>query len=142
MNRKVLFPVVGDRDTAWGISFLERLQQREPITVELLSVQRPYTGHVRMFFDKDEVHTFHLEDARRELQPVKEALERAGIAYRASMAVGQSAETIAAFAKEHGISQIVLGPSPEKGLTSLILGSLTRQVRSLMASAGNPCEVL
>ena len=142
MLRKILFPVVGERDPSWGIAFLERLQQREPIAVELLSVQQPYTGHVRMFFDKDEVHTFHLEDARRELAPVLQALERAGIPCETHMAGGHSAEAIADFAKSHGISQIVLGPSPEKGFTSLVLGSLTRQVRSLLESAGNPCEVL
>jgi nucleotide-binding universal stress UspA family protein len=140
--RKILFPVVNERDTAWGIAFLERLRQREPIEVELLSVQQPYTGHVRMFFDKDEVHTFHLEDARRELAPVKAALDRAGIPSNTHVAVGHSAAAIADFAKSRGISQIVLGPTPGRGLTGLVLGSLTRQVRSLMESAGTPCEVL
>jgi nucleotide-binding universal stress UspA family protein len=142
MARKVLFPVVGDRDPAWGVDFLERLQQREPILVELLSVQQPYTGHVRMFFDKDTVFTFHKEDAERELAPVKAALNAASIAYRTHMVVGHSAEAIADFAKEYHVSQIVLGPPRGMGIPDLILGSLTRQVRQLMESAGAPCEVL
>lgn len=142
MTSKILFPVVGDRDPSWGISFLERLQQREPITVELLSVQQPYTGHVRMFFDKDEVFTFHREDAERELAPVRRALEAAGVPYRAHMVVGYSAEAIARFAQEHHVAQVVLGPPRGRGFSELVLGSLTRQVRSLLESAGAPCEVL
>jgi nucleotide-binding universal stress UspA family protein len=142
MTSKILFPIVGDRDTSWGISFLERLQQRGPITVELLSVQQPYTGHVRLFFDKDQVFTFHKEDAERELAPVRRALDAAGVPYRTHMVVGYSAEAIAQFAQEHHVSQIVLGPPKARGLSELIMGSLTRQVRSLMDSAGAPCEVL
>ncbi len=142
MTTKILFPVVGDRDSSWGITFLERLQQRGPITVELLSVQQPYTGHVRMFFDKDQVFTFHKEDAERELAPVRRALDAAGVPYRTHMVVGYSAEAIADFAKEQRVAQIVLGPPRGRGFSELILGSLTRQVRSLMESAGAPCEVL
>jgi nucleotide-binding universal stress UspA family protein len=142
MTRKVLLPVVRDRDTTWSVDFVERLQKREPILVELLSVQQPYTGHVRMFFDKDTVFTFHREDAERELAPVRAALDAAGISYRAHMVVGYSAEAIADFAKEYHVSQIVLGPPRGMGISDLILGSLTRQVRQLMESAGAPCEVL
>ena len=142
MQTKILFPVVGDRDPSWGIDFLQRLQHREPIQVELLSVQQPYTGHVRMFFDKDEVFTFHREDAERELEPVRRALQAAGIPYRAHMAVGYSAEAIAQFAQEHRVTQVVLGPPRGRGLSEFVLGSLTRQVRHLLQSAGAPCEVL
>lgn len=142
MQTKILFPVVGDRDPSWGIDFLQRLQQRQPLMVELLSVQQPYTGHVRMFFDKDQVFTFHKEDAERELAPVRRALDAAGIPYRAHMAIGYSAEAIAAFAQDHHVAQIVLGPPRGHGLSELVLGSLTRQVRQLMESAGAPCEVL
>ena len=142
MTHKVLFPVVGDRNPAWAIDFVTRLQQRGPVMVELLSVQQPYTGHVRLFFDKDEVFTFHKEDAERELAPVRRALDTAGIPYRSHMVVGYSAEAIARFAQEHHCSQIVLGPPPGRGLSEVLMGSLTRQVRSLMESAGAPCEVL
>lgn len=142
MSRKVLFPVVGERDPAWAVDFVTRLQQREPILVELLSVQQPYTGHVRMFFDKDQVFTFHKEDAERELAPVRNALDAAGIPYRSHMVVGYSAEAIAQFAQDHHCSQIVLGPPPGRGLSEVLLGSLTRQVRALVESSGAPCEVL
>ena len=142
MANTILFPVVGDRDASWGVTFLERMQQREPIMVELLSVQQPYTGHVRLFFSKDQVFTFHKEDAERELAPVKRALQAAGVPFRTHMVVGYSAEAIAQFAQEHHVSQIVLGPPAGRGLSELVLGSLTRQVRALMESAGAPCEVL
>jgi nucleotide-binding universal stress UspA family protein len=142
MPTKILFPVVGDRDPSWGVEFLQRLQQREPVQVELLSVQQPYTGHVRMFFDKDQVFTFHKEDAERELAPVRRALDAAGIPYRSHMTIGYGAEAIAQFAQEHKVAQVVLGPPRGRGFSELVLGSLTRQVRQLLQSAGAPCEVL
>ena len=53
-----------------------------------------------------------------------------------------SYESAGIFIALEGIEQIVLGPSPDKGIARLVLGSLTRQVRALMESAGKPCEVL
>lgn len=142
MARKILFPIVADRDSSWGIAFLERLRQQEPIAVDLLSVQQPFTVHVRMFFRGEEMQAFHREDAERELAPVRRALDEARIPYRTHMVVGYGAEAIASFAQEHRSSQIVLGPAAGLGFTNMILGSLTRQVRALMESAGAPCEVL
>jgi hypothetical protein len=88
------------------------MQQREPIVVDLLSVQPPFDGHVRLFFSEQEIRAFHDEDAERELAPV------------------------------HRASQIVLGPPRGRGLSEMVLGSLTRQIEHLMESTGSRCEVL
>jgi nucleotide-binding universal stress UspA family protein len=142
MPHKIVFPVRPDRDTDWAVSCLLRIQQREPIVVDLLSVQTPFDGNVRMFFSEEEIRAFHDEDAERELAPVRRKLDAAGIPYQAHIVVGCSAKAIAKFAREHHASQIVLGPVRGRGLSEMVLGSLTRQIEHLMESAGSRCEVL
>jgi len=142
MPQKIVFPVRPDRDTDWAVSCLQRMQQREPIVVDLLSVQPPFDGHVRLFFSDEEVRAFHDEDAERELAPVRRKLDAAGIPYHSYVVVGCGAKAIAKFAQEHRASQIVLGPPRGRGLSEMVLGSLTRQIEHLMESAGTRCEVL
>ncbi len=142
MTQKIVFPVRPDRDVDWAVGCLQRMQQREPIVVDLLSVQTPFDGHVRLFFSEREIRAFHDEDAERELAPVRRKLDAAGIPYQAHVVVGCGAKAIAKFAQEHHASQIVLGPVRGRGLSDLVLGSLTRQVEHLMESTGNRCEVL
>jgi nucleotide-binding universal stress UspA family protein len=140
--RNVLLVVRRDRDMEWAVNFVTQLHRREPVRIHLLSVQTPFTGHVRMFFDDAAIRAFHLEDGEVEVAPVKQALDRAGVPCETHIQVGFSAATIADFAREHRCRQIVMGP-PRKGLVSqLLLGSLTEQVAHLMQSNGQACEVV
>lgn len=138
----ILAPVGQDRDLDWAAGFLIRLHQRERIRVHLLSVQRPFNGHVRMFFSEAQIEAFHEEDAQMELAPMQRRLDAAGVPYNTHMVVGYSAAEIARFAQELHCPQIVMGPVRGNGLSELILGSLTRQVEHLMRMAGKTCEVL
>jgi nucleotide-binding universal stress UspA family protein len=138
----ILAPVRPDRDTDWAVGFLIKLHQRERIRVHLLSVQPPLNGHVRMFFNQDQLSAFHQEDAEKELEPMRRALDAAGVPYNMHVVVGYLAEEIAKFAQEHHCPQIVMGPMKGSGLSELILGSLTRQVEHLMRISGKTCEVL
>ena len=61
MTQKIVFPVRPDRDTDWAVSCLQRMQQRQPIVVDLLSVQTPFDGNVRMFFSDEEIRDSLLE---------------------------------------------------------------------------------
>lgn len=143
MVKNVLFPVRSDRDIQWVIDFMIRLHQREPVRIHLLSVQTPFDGHVRMFFKDDEIRRIQREDGEAELQPVREALDRAGVPYVCHIGVGFSAATIAEFARQYDCRQIVMGPPRSQGAVSqLLLGSIGRQVEHLLQVAGQPCEVL
>ena len=138
----ILVPVRTDRDTDWVANFLIKLHQRERIRVHLLSVQPPFTGHVRMFFAEAEIRAFRWEDAQREFAPIRRALDAAGVPYNTHLVVGYLAEEIARFAQALHSPQIVMGPPKGRGLSELVLGSLTRQVEQLMRVSGNACEVL
>jgi len=141
----ILALVRPERDIDWTVRFLIKLHQRERVRVHLLSVQPPYYGHVRMFFSEAQIRAFHVEDSERELAPVRKALDLAGVSYNVHLRVGNTASTIADFAREYHCPQIVMGPPRNTwgtGFSELILGSLTREVESLMQSYGRSCEVL
>lgn len=138
----ILAPVLRDRNRQSVVDFLIKLHQRDRIRVHLLSVQQPLYGHVRMFFSDAQVRAFHEENAQRELEPMRCALDAAGVPYNTHVVVGYQAEEIARFAQSHHCPQIVMGPIKGSGMSELILGSLTRQVEHLMQMAGSACKVL
>ena len=138
----ILAPVRPDRDTDWVAGFLIKLHQREHIRVHLLSVRSPFNGHVRMFFDEARIRAFHWEDAENELEPMRRALGAAGVPYNTHVVVGYAAEEIVKFAQELHCPQIVIGPPKGRGLSELVLGSLTRQIEHMMQLTGKACEVL
>lgn len=140
--KNVLLVVRPERDTDWATNFVIQLYQREPVRIHLLSVQTPFNGHVRMFFDDATIHAFHLEDGESEILPVKQALEGAGVPHETHVQVGFSASAIADFARTHDCVQIVIGPPVRRELSQLLLGSLTEQVSHLMQNAGRACEVV
>lgn len=138
----ILVPVQTDRDTDWVANFLIKLHQRERIRVHLLSVQPPFTGHVRMFFAESEIHALRREDAQRQFALIRRALDAAGVPCNTHIVVGHLAEEITRLARALHSPQIVMGPPRGRCLSDLVLGSLTRQVEQLMRVSGNACEVL
>lgn len=138
----ILAPVRPDRDTDWIADFLIKLHQRERIRAHLLSVQTPLNGHVRMYFAEAEIRAYWKEEAEREFAPIRRTLDAAGVPYNTHLVVGYLAEEIARFAQTLHCPQIVMGPPRGRGLSELVLGSLTRQVEQLMRVSGRTCEVL
>ena len=143
MVRNVLLPVSGERDMQWAIDYVIGLHRQEPVRVHLLSVQTPFNGHVRMFFNDDDIAAFHREDGEKELAPVRQALEQAGVPCVSHIAVGYSAATIAEFARQYHCSRIVMGPQRDPmSVSGLLLGGLARQVEQLLRAAGQACQVV
>jgi nucleotide-binding universal stress UspA family protein len=143
MVENVLLPVSDERDMQWALDYVISLSRQRVIRVHLLSVQTPFNGHVRMFFKDDDIAQFHREDGEKQLAPVKEALEKAGVPCVPRVAVGYSAATIAEFARRYRCTRIVMGPQREPMTVSgLLLGGLSRQVEQLLRAAGQACQVV
>ncbi|MEW5707366.1 MAG: universal stress protein [Pseudomonadota bacterium] len=143
MIENVLLPVSDERDMQWAVDYVTRLSRQGPIRVHLLSVQTPFNGHVRMFFKDDDIAQFHREDGEKELAPVREVLEGAGVPCVSHVAVGYSAATIAEFARRYHCTRIVMGPQRDPMTVSgLLLGGLSRQVEQLLRTAGQACQVV
>ena len=60
--KNVLLVVRRERDMDWAVNFVIHLHRRDSVRIHLLSVQTPFDGHVRMFFDDATIRAFHIED--------------------------------------------------------------------------------
>lgn len=141
--KQVLVPIDGLKDSQWALARAMERYRQEGARIHLLSVQAPLPVYVQRFVGHRELKQFHLENGLKELRPAMEALDREGVPYRYHVEVGQRAQTIARFAKEYHCNQIILADDGAHGfVSSLVLGSVTSQVRQLMADGADACEVV
>lgn len=101
--------------------------------VHLLNVQIPVdSGHARMFVGQQAVEEFHREEGRAALEAARARLDAAGVPYSPHLAIGHVAETIARYAQQHAVDQIVMGSHGRGALTHLLLGSVASDVIRLV----------
>lgn len=132
---KILIPVDGSDNalTAVRHHLQARAQLRDPAAIELhlLTVQPPLSGGVTMFIAGDEVKRYHQDEGNKELAAARQLLDAAGVRYAVHIIVGEPAQVIAQFAKEHGIDQIIMGAHGRGAMASLVIGSVTQKVLHL-----------
>lgn len=103
------------------------------LAIELLNVQPPLSGTASALAGGGAVKDHHKAEGEAALREAKALLDAAGLKYAAHVAVGEVAETIAAYARDAGVDQIVMGTRGNGPLGSLILGSTTTRVIELAA---------
>ncbi|HSW17725.1 MAG TPA: universal stress protein [Ramlibacter sp.] len=139
----LLVPVDADcpERTRSAIAQAISLSRTAGTKVHLLSIQPAVSGHVAMFFAESELRAFQQEAGEEELAPARAQLEAAGIQSATHIRVGHRAQTIARAAHELGCKTIVMGQDGTAPFASRLFGSVTGQVRQLVATAGG-CQVL
>ena len=80
------------------------------------------------FVTADELNAYHLEQGLATLQPVRQVLDAAGVAYQHHVVVGHPADVICRFATEQGFDEIVMGSHGRTGLMKLLMGSVASEV--------------
>ena len=128
----VLIPIEEGRDPAWAVSQAIELYASEPVRIYLLNVRTPLPSYVARFIPAAERHAFHHENGMRAMQSAIERLDEAGIAHRDHVLVGDKAETIMAFAREHHCAQIIMDKRAGGLLYGLGLGSIREQLHHLI----------
>lgn len=132
---KILIPVDGSDNALGAVRYhlKSRAQYRDPnaIDLHLLTVQPPLSGGVTMFISGDDVRKYHQDEGNKELTAARELLDRAAVRYAVHIVVGDPAQVIAQYAKDHGVDQIIMGAHGRGAVATLVIGSVTQKVLHL-----------
>lgn len=101
---------------------------RESPELHLINVQPHLHQDVSKFVGREQVEKLHHERGLEALASARKILEAAGVAYTHHVCEGDPAQTIAHFARERQVDQIVMGTRGHGGLVGMLLGDVARKV--------------
>ncbi len=132
---KILIPLDGSpsaqRALDYVIDHIDDLKEQPELL--LLNVQwKVATGNVKLFINQDTINDYYREQGMAALQAARALLDAKHLPYRYHISVGTPAESIAQYAREQGVDQIVMcRQGAGGGLQLLLLGSVVSKVLHL-----------
>ena len=130
--RKILVPVDGSDASCSAVTKLISTLgwYAGPVEVHLLNVQPeiPYGGRVSGYIGKDQIAKFHQEEGMAALQPARNLLDAAGVAYHYHIGVGDPADIICRYVAELACDHVVMGTRGMGTVSNLVLGSVASRV--------------
>ncbi|MDD4929691.1 MAG: universal stress protein [Gallionella sp.] len=133
---KLLIPLDGSsgalRAVDYVISQMDAFKQ--PPTLLLLNVQwKIATGNVKLFISQETISDYYREQGMNALQAARAALDAAQLPYQYHISVGTPAESVAQYAREQGVDQIVMcrQGQGQGSLQVFLLGSVVAKVLHL-----------
>jgi nucleotide-binding universal stress UspA family protein len=130
---KLLVPVDGSENSIRLVDYLVKWLGRlaEPVEMHLINIQPALHGEVGMFISKEQMREYHHDEGIKALQAARDRLDEADVDYTFHISVGDPAEVIVQFAREHHCDQIVMGTRGMGHFASLLLGSVASKVIQL-----------
>jgi nucleotide-binding universal stress UspA family protein len=127
---KILVPVDGSDSANRAVDHVIGLAKAQPAhDIHVLNVQIPVlSGHAKMFISEQQLNDYYREEANVALKSAQERLKQANVPYTHHISVGHIAETIAQYAKENSIDQIVMGTRGMGAISEFVLGSIASKV--------------
>ena len=108
--------------------------------IHLLHVQFQLPARITEAISREVLLDYYEEESRRALEPARNALKRAGIKFKEVHLIGQKpGMTIGAYAMKEDFSMVVMGSHGQGALSSLVLGSVAREV---LASCSTPALII
>ncbi len=126
----ILVPVDGSAHSDNAVRYAIDLAKAKPdAEVNLLTVHIPVlSGGVKMFISVEQLNDYYQDEGMKALESGRALLDQAGVKYKYHVSVGHIAETIAAYAKEQGAKQIVMGTHGHGYIGGLVMGSVATKV--------------
>ena len=132
---KILIPIDGSPGAQRAVDHvISRMDTfKTPPQLLLLNVQwKVATGNVKLFINQDVINDYYREQGLAALQSAREVLDAAQLPYQYHISVGTPAESIAQYAREQDVDQIVMcRQGQEGGLQLFLLGSVVTKVLHL-----------
>ena len=128
---KLLLPVDGSDASLRAVDRLLTLRgwYKEPPEIHLLNVQHVLHKDVSQFVSADDIKGYYHDEGLKELAEARARLDRAGVPCQHHVVIGDlAAETIAHFAREHGMGQILMCTHGRSAVADLVLGSVAMGV--------------
>lgn len=128
---KLLLPVDGSDASLRAVERLLAMRgwYKDPLEIHLLNVQHVLHKDVAQFISPEDMKGYYHDEGLKELAAARERLDRAGVACQHHVVIGDlAAETIAHFAREHGIGQILMCTHGRSAVVDLVLGSVAKGV--------------
>lgn len=128
---KLLLPIDGSAASLRAVERLLSMRDwyRQPLEIHLLNVQHVLHKDVSQFVSSDDVKGYLEDESRKELVEACARLDGAGLPYQRHVVVGElAAETIAHFAREHHMDQILMCTHGRSAVADLVLGSVAKGV--------------
>lgn len=132
---KVLIPVDGSECSLRAVDFVVRKLRPScggQLDIRLLAVHAPipYPRAIAVI-GHEKAQEYYEEEGNAALQPARARLDRDRISYQAQLRVGEPGETIARYASEIGVDQIVMGTHGRGSVGRLLMGSVATKVVQL-----------
>jgi nucleotide-binding universal stress UspA family protein len=130
---KILLAVDGSKYTKKMLAYLATHNELFSAAHEysLLHVQVALPTHVQNVIGKQNVKTYHAEEAEKVLAPVKKFLLRHGIQAKSNWKIGHAGEQIAKACSDQAFDLLIMGSHGHGLLANLVMGSVATQVLSL-----------
>ena len=129
---KFLIPVDGSEPSMEAVKQLRTYLGwlKEDVEFHLLNVQppMPYGNRVSSVVGRSTVANYQQEEGSAALKPARKLLDAAKIRYQHHVGVGDPAEVITQYAKEHGCDQIIMNTRGMGSVSGALLGSVATKV--------------
>ena len=123
---QLLLACDGSRASQRAVEYACRLASVSKVSVALINVQpRIVSGNVRSYFSREQIESFHRDEALKTLRGAQRRLEQAGVPYEIHISAGPAAEGLVHAAQSLGCDRIVMGTRGLAAASSLIMGSVT-----------------
>ena len=127
---KILFAADGSKYTKKALAFLVAHEGLAGAADELvvLNVQAAFSGRVKSMVGDSSVKAFHLEEAKKVLDPIERFLTRHKVPFRTQWVVGAASSEVVRVAKRENVHMIVMGTHGHGLLGRAVMGSVAQRV--------------